>query len=260
MPELASPPYVMAQSPKHGKQPGNGAVGSNIVRGGVPSIIGVSQSKGPPLPELSLPANLSILRTSTLQQPANDGTILYGVQASQRPGLFEADATYRHDLKVRLEISGDLDTMAQNWSEEEWEARRRLVLFRRSQSKNTITTTFQPISEDDRPPNSVCISCIYWEEKNDCFVTNVDVLFLLEQLVAVRFTVEEKNRIRRNLEGFRPLTASKGSPESEEFFKIIMAFPSPKPRNIEKDIKVFPWKDLASALKRIVGKYVSNFP
>jgi hypothetical protein len=33
------------------------------------------------------------------------------------------------------------------------------------------------------------------------YVTSVDTIYLLESLVAVRFTVEEKNRIRRNLEG-----------------------------------------------------------
>jgi len=109
---------------------------------------------------------------------------------------------------------------------------------------------------DDRPPNSICISCIFWEDKNECFVTSVDTIYLLEQLVAARFTVEEKNRIRRNLEGFRPLTVSKAKPDSEEFFKLIMGFPSPKPRNIEKDVKVFPWKILVHALKKIIGKYV----
>lgn len=36
-----------------------------------------------------------------------------------------------------------------------------------------------------------------------------------------------------------------------------MGFPSPKPRNIEKDVKVFPWDILGSALKKIIGKYVS---
>jgi hypothetical protein len=36
-----------------------------------------------------------------------------------------------------------------------------------------------------------------------------------------------------------------------------MGFPAPKPRNIEKDVKVFPWKILSHALKKIIGKYVS---
>jgi hypothetical protein len=38
-----------------------------------------------------------------------------------------------------------------------------------------------------------------------------------------------------------------------------MGFPNPKPRNIEKDVKVFPWKILGHALKKIIGKYVSFF-
>jgi len=101
-------------------------------------------------------------------------------------------------------------------------------------------------------------SVVWWEEKKECFVTSVDTIYLLESLVAVRFTVEEKNRIRRNLEGFRPLTVSKAKSDSEDFFKIIMGFPNPKPRNIEKDVKVFPWKILAHALKKIIGKYVGS--
>jgi len=39
---------------------------------------------------------------------------------------------------------------------------------------------------------------------------------------------------------------------------LIMGFPNPKPRNIEKDVKVFPWEILSSALKKIIGKYVSG--
>ena len=111
---------------------------------------------------------------------------------------------------------------------------------------------------EDRQPNSICISCIWWESKNEYYVTSVDTIYLLESLVAVRFTVEEKNRIRRNLEGFRPMTVSKGKSDSEEFFKLIMGFPNPKPRNIEKDVKVFPWKILSHALKKIISKYVSR--
>ena len=88
-------------------------------------------------------------------------------------------------------------------------------------------------------------------------MTSVDMIQLLEFLVAVRFTVEEKNRIRRNLEGFKPLTVAKGKFESERFFETIMKFENPKPRNIEKDVKVFPWRILAYALTKIIGKYVS---
>ncbi|KAF9549890.1 hypothetical protein EC957_002461 [Mortierella hygrophila] len=161
--------------------------------------------------------------------------------------------------KANLKFQGNMDDMAINWSGEEWESHRRLVQFWRRQDGNDIHCTFAPVAPADRQPNSIVVSCIYWAEKNDCFLTSVDCIYLLESLIAVRFTVEEKNRIRRNLEGFRPITVSKCKPESAEFFKLIMSFPNPKPRNIEKDVKVFPWKVLPYALKKIISKYTASY-
>lgn len=131
--------------------------------------------------------------------------------------------------------------------------------FWRRQEGTSIHAAFRPLAQADYASvaNSIIISCIFREDKNACFVTSVDAIYLLEALVGTRFTVEEKNRIRRNLEGFRPITVSKAKPGSEEFFKLIMSFPNPKPRNIEKDVKVFPWEILGQALKKIIGKYVS---
>lgn len=163
-----------------------------------------------------------------------------------------------YQTKAILKIEGDLDKMCEDWSQEETEAKRRLVHFERSQHGSTISTTFAPITPEARPQRSICVSCIWWEEKEEHYITSVDTIYLLEQLVNVRFTVEEKNRIRRNLEGFRPLTVSKAKADSEEFFKVIMGFPTPKPRNIEKDVKVFGWKILSHALKKIISKYVSH--
>ncbi|ORX94793.1 hypothetical protein K493DRAFT_181331, partial [Basidiobolus meristosporus CBS 931.73] len=138
---------------------------------------------------------------------------------------------------------------------EEKDVKRRLVQFWRKHENNVIHCGFNAVSPSDRAPNSICVSCIYWEEKDDYYITSVDCIYLLESLIAVRFSVEEKNRIRRNLEGFRPITVSKCKADSTEFFKLIMSFPNPKPRNIEKDVKVFPWKVLPSALRKIIGKY-----
>jgi len=162
--------------------------------------------------------------------------------------------------RANLDIMGDLDAMAKSWAPEEWDHRRRLVQFWREQHGNKITTTFQPVPQDERASNSgnIVVSCIYWMERNDFFITSVDCIYLLECLMDIRFSVEEKNRIRRNLEGFRPLTVSKCKAESAEFFKLIMSFPNPKPRNIEKDVKVFPWKTLPYALKKIVTKYTAS--
>ncbi|KAJ2029647.1 hypothetical protein IWW57_001591 [Coemansia sp. S610] len=161
--------------------------------------------------------------------------------------------------KANLMFENNLDSMVIDWTLEERECRRRLVQFWRRHESNNILCTFKAVPAADRVPNSIVVSCIYWEEKQDFFVTSVDCIHLLESLIAVRFTVEEKNRIRRNLEGFRPLTVSKCKAESAEFFKLIMSFPNPKPRNIEKDVKVFPWRILPLALKKIISKYTASY-
>ncbi|KAI5290676.1 hypothetical protein KEM54_000810 [Ascosphaera aggregata] len=193
----------------------------------------------------------TLIRTSTIQQ------FLAGAAMQEKHGAFNPYLIYPH--KAVLQLNGNLDTMAENWTKEEMKSKRRLVQFTRCQEGSTIHADFIPVTLAERSPNSICISCIYWEGKKECYVTSVDTIYLLEALVAVRFTVEEKNRIRRNLEGFRPLTVSKSRPESEDFFKVIMGFPSPKPRNIEKDVKVFPWKVLGHALKKIIGKYSASY-
>lgn len=203
---------------------------------------------------LSTPPNTGtphLVRTSTIQPPPGSPAKLT-TGATGAP--FSPYALY--PPKAILNIDGELETMADHWTAEEWSQKRRIVQFWRSQSGNTIHTNFKPVKPDERGPNSICISCILWEERRECFVTSVDTIYLLESLIANHFGVEEKNRIRRNLEGYRPMTVSKGKPESEKFFKVIMGFPTPKPRNIEKDVKVFPWKILATALRKIVGKYV----
>ncbi|CAJ2510320.1 Uu.00g050230.m01.CDS01 [Anthostomella pinea] len=160
---------------------------------------------------------------TTLPMPTSSAPQLIRTSTIQTSGSFspaQMNPYAMHSAKANLKIDSDLEAIASNWTQED----------------------FKPVTISERPPNSICISCIYWAEKNECYVTSVDTISLLEQLVAspARFTVEKKNRIRRNLEEFRPLTVSKAKADSEEFFKIIMAFPDPKPRNIKKHVKVFP--------------------
>ncbi|RKF58170.1 putative transcriptional regulator medusa [Golovinomyces cichoracearum] len=227
-------------------------LGSNISQSPDTSPKSASHHLSTPASLPSALANPPLFRTSTLQQNFPPVDTSCPEQAKQ----FNTYTMYPN--KAILEIIGELGSMTKNWKNEEIKCRRRIVVFKRSQVGSTITASFHPLGPDERPTDNICISCIYWEEKNDYFVTSVDTIFLLQKLVAAQFTVEEKNRIRRNLEGFRPLTVSKGKSESEEFFKVIMAFPVPKPRNIEKDVKVFQWKDLCSALKKIIGKYSAS--
>jgi len=57
---------------------------------------------------------------------------------------------------------------------------------------------------------------------------------------------------------FQPVTISRNKQQHEDLFKMIMGFPKPKPRNIEKDIKVFHWKILSLAIIKIVSRFVSS--
>lgn len=197
-------------------------------------------------------ANPTFVRTSTMQSGQTTATPISAGAPFNPYAILPT--------KALLKLDGDLNSMAENW--EDWECKegRRLVQFSRNHEGSTITASFRPVTQKERglAPTDPCISCIWWENKKECYVTSVDTIGLLESLVGARFTVEEKNRIRRNLEGFRPLTVSKAKSDSEDFFKLIMGFAAPKPRNIEKDVKVFPWSVLAHALKKIINKYVSH--
>ncbi|KAI8989573.1 hypothetical protein BDB01DRAFT_718292 [Pilobolus umbonatus] len=161
--------------------------------------------------------------------------------------------------KAHLKIFGDIQDMTYAWGEDEWHNGRRLVKFWRQQRMRNNLAEQKDDGKIIQKLPPLVVSCIYWKDKNDYFITSVDCIYLLEGLIGVRFTVEEKNRIRRNLEGFRPLTVSKCKSDSAEFFRLIMGFPHPKPRNIEKDVKVFPWRTLSGALTKIIRKYTPSY-
>ncbi|KAI0063693.1 hypothetical protein BV25DRAFT_1765280, partial [Artomyces pyxidatus] len=135
-------------------------------------------------------------------------------------------------------------------------AGRRLIRFTRKQEGHRLRVACHPIRPEEYDERAVVISCIYRASTGVSYVTSVDIIYLLQYFVQDQFSVEEKNRIRRNLEGFRPVTISKSRAGSEVFFQQIMEFPMPKPRNIEKDVKVFTWDTLGAALDKIIAKYV----
>jgi hypothetical protein len=171
--------------------------------------------------------------------------------------------SYYDAPKAEAHIAGDMGLMAKGWTEDEWDLGRRLVKVWRRQEGPAIFVAYEPMSHAEwvMEKDCVVVSCIFRAERDSCWITSVDILYLLEAIIGTRFSVEEKNRIRRNLEGFRPQTIAKTKapePEPKPFFRTIMDFPQPRPRNIEKDVKVFPWECVAQALKKIVAKYVSS--
>ena len=177
----------------------------------------------------------------------------------------DPDSAFRASLV--LETPTEALARVQEWDAEEQRIGRRLVRFSRVQEGCTLRVTCEPIRASAYKDGETVVSCIFrppaWvgagePPASQCCITSVDIIFLLECLVGDLFNIEEKNRIRRNLEGFRPKTVSKNKAGTEEFFQKIMDFPAPKPRNIEKDVKVFDWAVLPQALDKIISKYVSR--
>ncbi|KAH9485299.1 hypothetical protein JR316_0002207 [Psilocybe cubensis] len=154
-----------------------------------------------------------------------------------------------------LDLVTPLSSICSGWSPAEIASGRRLVRFARVQDGRRLIVSCESIQQEDYCENDSVISCIYRRESDTCYVTSVDVIYLLERLTNGEFPVEEKNRIRRNLEGLRPTTVSKHKSGFGDFFQLIMDFPDPKPRNIEKDLKVFEWNLLGQALEKILSKY-----
>ncbi|KAG7439680.1 uncharacterized protein BT62DRAFT_875361, partial [Guyanagaster necrorhizus] len=134
---------------------------------------------------------------------------------------------------------------------------RRLVRFHKCQDGCKLILSCEAIRQDDYSDKDTVISCIFMDEKLVFYVTSGDIIYLLERLANDDFPVEEKNRIRRDLEALKPTTVSKHRHGLDTFFQRIMEFPDPKPRNIEKDLKVFEWSDLGRALEKVLSKYVS---
>ncbi|KAF7983250.1 hypothetical protein HWV62_22868 [Athelia sp. TMB] len=172
----------------------------------------------------------------------------------------DVDSSSIYGSKAILELLSPLGKLAHDWDEQEMRQGRRLVRFHKIRKGNQLKVTCSATTPEEYSGHGdPVISCIRRGDGVEGYcVTSVDIIFLLERLVGDSFQVEEKNRIRRNLEGLRPTTISKHKVGSERFFQRIMDFPEPKPRNIEKDVKVFDWDRLPEALDKIISKYVSS--
>lgn len=160
---------------------------------------------------------------------------------------------------VIIELDPSFNDMPTDWSEKELMNERRLVsltverdgcsIFRLK--CKTVPPDYGVLEKD-----SLVISCIRWAEKDTHVLTSVDLLQVLEKLVGETFSTQEKSRIRRNLQFLRPITVNRTS--SARLFNAVMAMDNPRPRNIEKDLKVFRWLSLYMALTKVLSKYSVN--
>ncbi|RHZ89036.1 hypothetical protein Glove_19g62 [Diversispora epigaea] len=151
--------------------------------------------------------------------------------------------------KTKITVEGDLQQVTKNWSADEYQKRRRLVKFTRQAEGNEIKALFSVLRPDEEADNGTYVSCIWEEDKDEFCVTSVDIINLVRSLTGVRVTKAEKTRIRRYIEPFKPKTVRKN--KNRGLYGTIMFFPNPRPRNIEKDIKVFSWSSISAVLEKI---------
>ena len=177
-----------------------------------------------------------------------------------RPGSLEgAGVTWQEytpypkiGQSLQLEFLSDFDALSMDWTKEENLAHRRLVQFWRvpTTSKIKVCCDFCVLSKDEcnnqqrqgcftapsdnGRPGVVVMSCITFGQ--NLWVTSVDLIHLLECIMRITLNIEEKNRIRRNLEGFHPITVSKHEEETVDLFYHVMGFKAPVPRSTGKDV------------------------
>ena len=146
---------------------------------------------------------------------------------------------------------------------EEYEGRR-LVLFSRHQTGHRIQLSHRQITRAELShTEGIAVSCLKPPGGGNFYITSVDLLRLITFLINPRtkdFGIDEKSRIRRSLECFKPITVKKNHPESIGLFNYLMCIMEPRPITIAKDIKIFRWSILKAALAKILAKYVSTEP
>lgn len=162
---------------------------------------------------------------------------------------------------IQLHVSPSVDQMTCGWTDQEISVGRRLVqlnVARESYANFHIDSEAISPGSYTSGDGRLVISCIRWEEKSRFVVTSVDAILVLECLVGEQFSIEEKSRIRRNLQFLKPWTITRSNNESKRIFNSLMAMENPRPRNIEKDLKVFEWGELFVAVRKVLSKYSAN--
>jgi hypothetical protein len=157
---------------------------------------------------------------------------------------------------LSLEFAGALHTLCENWSDEELEIGRRLAKFTTIREGSNFILSCEVIRQEAYDPEDVVISCIYYKCTDAFYVTSVDILYLFENVADEALGTSEKTRLRRNIQSFLPTRVEKADRDYGELYTQIMKFPPPKPRTIEKKIKVFRWVLLEDILSKIASKYV----
>ncbi|KAJ1323840.1 hypothetical protein MN608_11095 [Microdochium nivale] len=176
--------------------------------------------------------------------------------------LLAPGAAVQQTTRIKLEIQGDLLLMSQGWTSEERTQARRVVKFTMSRIDSTLGLAFAPVTTGQLGPGDLCTSCIYWQEQGDFFVTGADVIHLLGRLFAApaRFSLEDKNYIRRKLQGYRPIIVAPERADTQGVFDLVVGLSRPRPVYRRETFNLIPWRLLPLILDKMLAKYVRVSP
>jgi len=184
------------------------------------------------------------------------------------PEADQSGESYILNFIDKPETFGDIT----QWTQQEIRDGRRIIKFDFTKVDRVLNIQCCPINSEDYRETMLTISCVYWypnpagelqhKSAGGCIFTSVDVINVIAQLADKlksdrAVDIKEKNRIRRNLEVLGPQTVKKEG-VTLQFFNQLMGYSSPKTRNIEKDIKVFQWHNISTALKKVMHQYKSK--
>ncbi|KAI9280523.1 hypothetical protein BY458DRAFT_553391 [Sporodiniella umbellata] len=164
-----------------------------------------------------------------------------------------------------------MESMMYEWSRHEAVAGRRIVHFKSVTTQVDPTIPLRKIEVDcepfidlgvyQLPPGECLISCIYYKQQEDFFITSTDIIRLLESVLSVEFTKEEKNRMRRNIQYMGPITITRDNTKQNSdamFSRQLMAYKCPAARKIDKDIKIFRWSMVSEAIIKVSKNFVPS--
>lgn len=146
------------------------------------------------------------------------------------------------------------------WHPHELKAQRRIIeftVFREFQANLSpiVRIQWKAIEQQywqGNKGNTFAISVIAYDDK--WLITSVDVISSVECFFGTHLCTGEKNRIRRGFEFRTPETLHKGE---GSVYALVQSFVNPKPRNIDKSVKVFDACHYLTLVEKICGCYVS---
>ncbi|BEI83626.1 hypothetical protein CcaverHIS002_0402300 [Cutaneotrichosporon cavernicola] len=154
-----------------------------------------------------------------------------------------------------------------SWSPQETQARRRIIQFTAVRSfieqdpqahvisalVPQVAINWSAISQQEWQGNrgdTFAMSVMLFEGK--ALITSVDIIGSAECFFGTHFCTNEKNRIRRGFESSGPNTLHK---DDGAMYSLLRSLVNPKPRNIDKSVKVF----LATSFRTLIDKICSNY-